>query len=113
VGEVDGYSSCPKWQIIALTKSMALAYGPSGVRVNCICPGDVNTPMVAAYFDNAPDPAALRSEVNSKYALRRIAEPEEIDRSRCFSGIAGGVVHDWQHTCCRRRPYFKMLLIDR
>lgn len=67
-----------KGGVIALTKSMALAYGPSGVRVNCICPGDVNTPMVAAYFDNAPDPAALRSEVNSKYALRRIAEPEEI-----------------------------------
>jgi NAD(P)-dependent dehydrogenase (short-subunit alcohol dehydrogenase family) len=34
--------------------------------------------MVAAYFDNAPDPAALRAEVNSKYALRRIAEPAEI-----------------------------------
>jgi meso-butanediol dehydrogenase / (S,S)-butanediol dehydrogenase / diacetyl reductase len=67
-----------KGGVIALTKSMALAYGSSGVRVNCICPGDVNTPMVAAYFDNAPDPAALRAEVNSKYALRRIAEPTEI-----------------------------------
>jgi meso-butanediol dehydrogenase / (S,S)-butanediol dehydrogenase / diacetyl reductase len=67
-----------KGGVIALTKSMAVGYGPSGVRVNCICPGDVNTPMVAAYFDNAPDPAALRAEVNSKYALRRIAEPGEI-----------------------------------
>jgi NAD(P)-dependent dehydrogenase (short-subunit alcohol dehydrogenase family) len=67
-----------KGGVIALTKSMAIGYGPSGVRVNCICPGDVNTPMVAAYFDNAPDPAALRAEVNSKYALRRIAEPREI-----------------------------------
>ena len=73
-----------KGGVIALTKSMALAYGPSGVRVNCICPGDVNTPMVAAYFDNAPDPAALRSEVNSKYALRRIAEPEEIAKVVAF-----------------------------
>jgi NAD(P)-dependent dehydrogenase (short-subunit alcohol dehydrogenase family) len=67
-----------KGGVIALTKSMAIGYGPSGVRVNCICPGDVNTPMVAAYFDRAPDPAALRAEVNSKYALRRIAEPREI-----------------------------------
>ena len=67
-----------KGGVIALTKSMAIGYGPSGVRVNCICPGDVNTPMVAAYFDNACDPAALRAEVNSKYALRRIAEPAEI-----------------------------------
>jgi meso-butanediol dehydrogenase / (S,S)-butanediol dehydrogenase / diacetyl reductase len=67
-----------KGGVIALTKSMAIGYGPTGVRVNCICPGDVNTPMVAAYFDNAPDPAALRAEVYSKYALRRIAEPSEI-----------------------------------
>jgi NAD(P)-dependent dehydrogenase (short-subunit alcohol dehydrogenase family) len=73
-----------KGGVIALTKSLALGYGPSGVRVNCICPGDVNTPMVAAYFANAPDPAALRAEVNSKYALRRIAEPEEIAEVVCF-----------------------------
>jgi NAD(P)-dependent dehydrogenase (short-subunit alcohol dehydrogenase family) len=67
-----------KGGVIALTKSMAIGYGPSGVRVNCVCPGDVNTPMVAAYFENAPDPVGLRAEVNSKYALRRIAEPHEI-----------------------------------
>jgi NAD(P)-dependent dehydrogenase (short-subunit alcohol dehydrogenase family) len=73
-----------KGGVIALTKSMALGYGPSGVRVNCICPGDVNTPMVAAYFAGAPDPAALRTEVYSKYALRRIAEPEEIAEVVCF-----------------------------
>jgi NAD(P)-dependent dehydrogenase (short-subunit alcohol dehydrogenase family) len=73
-----------KGGVIALTKSMAIGYGPSGVRVNCICPGDVNTPMIAAYFANAPDPAALRAEVYSKYALRRIAEPEEIAEVVCF-----------------------------
>ena len=73
-------------------------YGPSGVRVNCVCPGDVNTPMVAAYFANAPDPAALRAEVYSKYALRRIAEPQEIAQVVCFlassasSFITGGVL---------------------
>lgn len=67
-----------KGGVIALTKSMAVGYGPSGVRVNAVCPGDVNTPMVAEYFANAPDPAALRAEVSSKYALRRIGEPEEI-----------------------------------
>ena len=67
-----------KGGVIALTKSMAIGYGPSGVRVNAVCPGDVNTPMVAEYFANAPDPAALRAEVSSKYALRRIGEPEEI-----------------------------------
>ncbi len=46
--------------------------------------------MVAAYFDNAPDPVALRAEVYSKYALRRIAEPREIAEVVAFlaSGAA-------------------------
>jgi meso-butanediol dehydrogenase / (S,S)-butanediol dehydrogenase / diacetyl reductase len=73
-----------KGGVIALTKSMALGYGPAGVRVNCICPGDVNTPMVADYFASASDPAALRAEIYSKYALGRIAEPREIAQVVCF-----------------------------
>ena len=81
--ELTAYGAM-KGGVIALTKSMALGYGPSGVRVNCICPGDVNTPMVAAYFNNASDPAALRAEVYSKYALRRIAEPAEIAEVAAF-----------------------------
>ena len=46
--------------------------------------------VVAAYFANATDPAALRAEVYSKYALRRIAEPSEIAEVVAFlaSGAA-------------------------
>jgi len=73
-----------KGGIIALTKATAVGYGPQGVRVNCICPGDVNTPMVQDYFNNAPDPESFRNEINSKYALRRIAEPGEIAQVAAF-----------------------------
>lgn len=79
VGDPDlvAYSSM-KGGLLALTKSLAIAYGPEGVRVNAVCPGDVNTPMVQDYFQKAPNPDALHAEVFSKYALRRIAEPREI-----------------------------------
>lgn len=73
-----------KGGVIAFTKATALGYGPQGVRVNAICPGDVNTPMVAEYFDKSPDPEGLRREVSSKYALRRIAEPREIAEVAAF-----------------------------
>jgi len=73
-----------KGGIIALTKAMAIGYGPQGIRVNCICPGDVNTPMVQAFFANAPDPSRFRAEITSHYALRRIAEPQEIAEAAAF-----------------------------
>jgi NAD(P)-dependent dehydrogenase (short-subunit alcohol dehydrogenase family) len=85
VGDPDLAAYCAaKGGVISLTKVTALTYGAQGVRVNCICPGDVNTPMVAAYFDNAPHPEQLRQEVYSKYALRRIASPAEVAQVAVF-----------------------------
>lgn len=73
-----------KGGIIAMTASMAQAHGPQGIRVNCICPGDVATPLVMEYFDQQPDPVAARQAVSGHYALRRIAEPEEIANVALF-----------------------------
>ncbi len=73
-----------KGGIIAFTKAAAMGYGPNNIRVNCICPGDVNTPLLQEFFDSFPDPAGFRNEVNSKYALRRVAEPREIAQLAMF-----------------------------
>jgi NAD(P)-dependent dehydrogenase (short-subunit alcohol dehydrogenase family) len=70
-----------KGAIIAMTKSMAVAYGKYGIRVNCICPGDILTPMVQQFFDYQPDPEKAREEISLHYPLRRIAEPVEIAKS--------------------------------
>jgi len=78
-----GYGAM-KGGLIALTKALAVAFGPRSIRVNCICPGDVNTPMVKAYFASAPDPEALLQSVSSNYALQRIAEPVEIAETVYF-----------------------------
>ncbi len=85
VGDSDLAAYCAaKGGVIALTKAGALAYGPHGVRINCICPGDVDTPLSQDYFNKDPDPDRLRREVSSKYALRRIASPREVAQLAVF-----------------------------
>jgi len=73
-----------KGGVISLTRVAALTYGADGIRVNCICPGDVETPLVEEYFNKDPDPARLRNEIYSKYALRRIASPNEVAKVAAF-----------------------------
>jgi NAD(P)-dependent dehydrogenase (short-subunit alcohol dehydrogenase family) len=73
-----------KGGVISLTRVAALTYGVDGIRVNCICPGDVETPLVEDYFNKDPDPAKLRQEIYSKYALRRIAAPNEVAKVAAF-----------------------------
>lgn len=67
-----------KGGILAMTKAMAQAHGRQNIRVNCICPGDVDTPLVQEYFNQQPDPAEARRQVAVHYALGRIARPGEI-----------------------------------
>lgn len=85
VGDPDLAAYCAaKGGVIALTKAAAMGYGPKGVRVNCICPGDVNTPMVREYFEKDPDPVKARAAVSAHYALRRIAEPREVAEAAAY-----------------------------
>ena len=85
VGDPDLAAYCAaKGGVIALTKATALSYGPDGIRVNCICPGDVDTPMVQDYFNKEPDPERARRQVSSNYALRRIATPREVAQTAAF-----------------------------
>jgi len=57
-----------------LTRAMAIDHGAEGIRVNCICPGWIDTPLNAGYF---ADPAA-RAFADRLHALGRIGQPEEI-----------------------------------
>ncbi len=73
-----------KAAIIGYTKSVAAAYGPSGIRANVICPGDVDTELNQAFFRAHPDPSAFRRQVEAQYPVRRIASPEEVARVAVF-----------------------------
>jgi NAD(P)-dependent dehydrogenase (short-subunit alcohol dehydrogenase family) len=93
---IAGYSgySASKYAEIGLTKSAALDYGHLNIRVNALCPGLVNTPLIAAMVDENPE---LHERLVASHPLGRIAEPEEIsdailwlssERSSYVTGIA-------------------------
>jgi 2-keto-3-deoxy-L-fuconate dehydrogenase len=67
-----------KFAVVGLTKCMALDHAASGVRVNCICPGRVQTPFVASRLREYPDPDVAYREMCASQALGRMATPEEI-----------------------------------
>jgi NAD(P)-dependent dehydrogenase (short-subunit alcohol dehydrogenase family) len=69
-----------KGAVLALTRAMALDHAREAVRVNCVCPGYVDTPLLRAFLDKQPDPAAARRAAEKAHALGRIGQPEEIAR---------------------------------
>jgi NAD(P)-dependent dehydrogenase (short-subunit alcohol dehydrogenase family) len=66
-----------KHAILGLTRSMAVDLAPT-IRVNCVCPGSVDTPMLRAALASAADPAATRLVLDRMHVLGRIAQPEEV-----------------------------------
>jgi NAD(P)-dependent dehydrogenase (short-subunit alcohol dehydrogenase family) len=73
-----------KGGVLGITRATAVQYGGEGIRCNAVCPGDIDTPLVQAYFDTADDPAARRAEIEQEYPLGRIAQPGEIARAVVF-----------------------------
>ena len=73
-----------KGAIIALTKALAIDHGKEGIRVNCICPGYIDTGLAWGYFEAQPDPAAARAAAGKLHALWRIGKPEEVGRLAVF-----------------------------
>ncbi len=67
-----------KFGVVGLTKSMALDHALDGVRVNCICPGRVETPWVAERIREYPDPAKAYQEMSATQAIGRMGKPDEI-----------------------------------
>jgi 2-keto-3-deoxy-L-fuconate dehydrogenase len=57
---------------------MALDHAESQVRINCICPGRVETPFVQARLSEYPDPAKAYADMTSTQALNRMGRPDEI-----------------------------------
>ena len=60
------------------SKALAMEAAEFGIRVNAICPGAVETGLFRSGIEAAPDPNAAYEAVRARYALQRIAAPEEI-----------------------------------
>lgn len=68
--------------VIHLTRQMALDYGPQGIRVNCICPGYIDTPLTAGV------PADVRANIIAAQPIRRAGAPEDIAEAALYLASA-------------------------
>jgi NAD(P)-dependent dehydrogenase (short-subunit alcohol dehydrogenase family) len=73
-----------KGAIAQMTKGLALDYGEYNIRVNCICPGAIKTPLyeraIRSYAEKygGNHAATVEAEMIEKYPLKRIGRPEEV-----------------------------------
>ena len=66
-----------KGAAVQLARALALDWAREGIRVNAVCPGIVDTPMLAEFLDDLPDPARARAEFAAAQPLGRLAQPAE------------------------------------
>ena len=98
VGSFSPAYSASKGGVIGLTKALAVDLAHDNIRVNCICPGAIETPMLSRVIAGQGDPAKVREQRISNYPLRRFGEPEEVARTALFlaskesSFVAGAVI---------------------
>ena len=88
IGSVNGLAtfgnpsySAAKAALISFARSMAVEYGPFGIRANIVCPGTVRTPAWQRRMER--DPAVL-DRLKRWYPLGRVAEPHDVARATCF-----------------------------
>jgi len=67
-----------KHALIGLTRSMAIDFARDGIRVNCVAPGTVDTPMLKFAASLDPDPGSVYETCRNMHPLGRIAEAEEV-----------------------------------
>ncbi|MET0338793.1 MAG: SDR family oxidoreductase [Caulobacter sp.] len=102
------YSSC-KFAVVGLTKSLAQRFAPDGIRVNVVCPGLSDTPMMAGFVGRSGDPkeqAANEQKMLASVPLGRLGKADEIanaalwllsDEASFVTGVALPV--DGGYTC--------------
>jgi NAD(P)-dependent dehydrogenase (short-subunit alcohol dehydrogenase family) len=67
-----------KGGLTLLTRAMALDLAPLGIRVNCVAPGHINTPLGDRFINAQPDPDAFRRAFAAQHPVGRLGEPEDV-----------------------------------
>ena len=95
--DIAGYCAT-KGAVLQLTRAMAIDHGPEGVRVNCICPGWIETAMSQSFLDENPEGREFAGTIAP---MGRIGQPEDVavflasDASRFVTGAAYTVDGGW------------------
>jgi NAD(P)-dependent dehydrogenase (short-subunit alcohol dehydrogenase family) len=72
-----------KGALLALVRQAAIDYGPD-IRINVLCPGPVDTPLIWDSASAFPDPARAVSDVAQKTLMKRLGSPDDIARAALF-----------------------------
>jgi NAD(P)-dependent dehydrogenase (short-subunit alcohol dehydrogenase family) len=79
VGGPQAVAYCAaKGAVVQLTRAMAIDHGPEHIRVNCVCPGDTDTPMLRAEALQLGQAEAEFMQAAEDRPLQRVGSPEEI-----------------------------------
>jgi 2,3-dihydro-2,3-dihydroxybenzoate dehydrogenase len=88
VGGRNAFADCAsKGAVAQMTRAMALDHAPDNIRVNCVCPGEIHTPMTAGYisyrYPGLTQELGLK-KLAAEIPLGRIAHPDEIAKAALF-----------------------------
>jgi NAD(P)-dependent dehydrogenase (short-subunit alcohol dehydrogenase family) len=78
-----------KGGVISLTRAMAIDHGYEGIRVNCVCPGPTDTPLLEPYFGGAADPAAERRAYEAMQLHSRLVTADEVADAVAYLAAPG------------------------
>jgi meso-butanediol dehydrogenase / (S,S)-butanediol dehydrogenase / diacetyl reductase len=76
--------SASKGAVLALTKSMAIDYVRDGIRVNCLCPGTIDTPSLQRRLAAFADPEEARKQFVARQPMGRLGTAEEVAKAALF-----------------------------
>ena len=81
-----GYTAytATKGGVLAMTRAAAAELAVFNIRVNSVCPGAIDTPLLRWEFDKSPDPRAEQEENERTIILGRIGDSQEVARAVCF-----------------------------
>jgi NAD(P)-dependent dehydrogenase (short-subunit alcohol dehydrogenase family) len=82
-GQTAPYAAA-KAGVLGLTRDMARDLGPYNIRVNGICPGCIDTPMMDRSLERNPDSSAARRKMESAVPLQRLGHPSEVAQAVAF-----------------------------
>lgn len=73
-----------KGAVVQMTRQMAIDYAPDNIRVNAVCPGTVDTPLVRQAASDSGDPIGFMNGLQAAHPIGRIAAAEEIAQFYLF-----------------------------
>jgi NAD(P)-dependent dehydrogenase (short-subunit alcohol dehydrogenase family) len=99
VGAREAAAYCAaKGGLVNMVRALAVDHAPQGVRINCLCPGPIDTPLLQGWFDAGADPEARKLQQVEPVPLARLGRVDEIAEAALFlasdasSNFAGSIV---------------------